>query len=107
LIAQWVQPSRWGIPAEQGVQSKKTRFSFAPDKAVWINSFPSGLSSAPCELTFPAGAPRELDFVAGYFAVEQNVEDLALSPVIGWSIKDRAPATPVMVTRFPVEAEPD
>jgi hypothetical protein len=36
-----------------------------------------------------------MDLVAGFFAVERNPSDLALSPVIGWSVAEPPPKTPV------------
>lgn len=73
----------WAIPAGSGVTT---------------GSFPSGLSSVPVKLTIPARrAEVDIDLVAGFLAIEQNPDDLALSPVIGWSVTERAPEKPVMI----------
>jgi len=64
---------------------------------VGTNSFPSGLSSVPFELKSPDGSTRKLELVAGFFGIEQDSEDLALSPVIGWCVAEPPPQTPVLV----------
>lgn len=61
------------------------------------DAFPSGLSSVPFELWFPDNSIRELDLVAGFFGIEQDPEDLALSPVISWCVAEPPPKTPVSV----------
>jgi hypothetical protein len=38
-----------------------------------------------------------MDLVAGFLAVEQDPEDLALEPVISWSVAERAPTQPVVI----------
>jgi hypothetical protein len=38
-----------------------------------------------------------LDLVAGFLAIEQDPVDLALSPVISWSVTERAPEKPVLI----------
>jgi hypothetical protein len=44
---------------------------------------------------FNNGSIAEVDLVAGFSGVEQNPSDLSLSPVIGWSVTEPAPQTPV------------
>jgi hypothetical protein len=38
-----------------------------------------------------------LDFVAGFFAVDQNPSDLSLSPVISWSVTEPPPKVSVAI----------
>lgn len=64
---------------------------------VSIKSFPSGLSSVPFALKLPDDSTRKLDLVAGFFGVEQDPEDLAVSPVINWCIAEPPPQTPVLI----------
>ena len=64
---------------------------------VGTNWFPSGLSSVPFELRLPDDSNRMLDLVAGFLGVEQDSEDFALSPVIGWCVAEPAPETPILV----------
>jgi Domain of unknown function (DUF4419) len=73
----------WALPIDQGVTPA---------------SFPSGLSSVPVKVAFKDRSESDVDLVAGFFAVKQNA-DLALSPVIGWSVAEPPPKTPVMVHR--------
>ena len=86
----------WAIPVKSGV---KTAWGQEPgaEKGVPPKSFPSGLSSVPVKLTSPRGSSIVVDLVAGFFAVEQNPDDLALSPVISWAVTEPAPQKPVMV----------
>ena len=70
-------------------------FSPLESKGVAPKSFPSGLSSVPVKVQFQHGSKCDLDVVAGFFAVRQNLSDLALSPMIGWSVTEQAPSTPV------------
>ena len=86
----------WSLPIEKGVETAPM-FDPGADQGVATGAFPSGLSSVPIKLSFPDGSKRELDLVAGYFGVEQAAEDLSLSAAIGWSVTERAPATPVMI----------
>jgi hypothetical protein len=46
---------------------------------------------------FPNGLTSGVDLVAGFLAVEQDPEDLAISPVIGWSVTESAPIKPVQI----------
>jgi hypothetical protein len=65
---------------------------------VGTNSFPSGISSVPFDLKLPEESTRKLNLVAGFLAVEQDAEDLALSPVIGWCVAEPPPRTHIVVT---------
>jgi hypothetical protein len=49
------------------------------------------------KLSFPNGLTSGVDLVAGFLAVEQDPEDLAISPVIGWSVTESAPIKPVQI----------
>jgi hypothetical protein len=72
----------WVIPVEKGL---KTGFGVDKDgteKSVAKANFPSGLSSVPCILDFGFRRKVEVDLVGGFLGVEQDPEDLALSPVI-------------------------
>jgi hypothetical protein len=69
------------------------------DKGVTTNGFPKGLSSVPVKVGFNDGSSCEVDLVAGFFAVEQDPADLALSPVIGWSVAEPPPKTTVQPER--------
>jgi hypothetical protein len=71
----------WALPARSGVPPK---------------SFPSGLSSVPIKVEVK-GERFNLDLVAGFFAVKQNSSDLALSAVVGWSVTEPPPKTPVVL----------
>ena len=87
----------WAVPVEKGV---KTGFGLGEpgsEKGVGKESFPSGLASVPVNLSFLNGSTNKIDLVAGFLAVEQDPEDLALSPVIGWSAAESAPAKPVLI----------
>jgi hypothetical protein len=67
------------------------------EKGIGKKGFPSGLTSVPVNLTLPEGQSIGIDIVAGFFGVEQDPRDLALSPAIGWAVTERAPEKPVMV----------
>jgi hypothetical protein len=69
----------WALPVRKGVQPA---------------SFPSGLSSVPVKVEFTNGSSCDVDLVAGFFAMEQDTSDLALSPVIGWSVAESRPPAP-------------
>jgi hypothetical protein len=86
----------WAIPVKGGV---RTGFGGEPgaEKGVGLKSFPSGLSSVPVKLTSPRGSSIVVDLVAGFFGVEQNPDDLALSPVISWAVTEPRPQKPVTV----------
>lgn len=90
----------WAVPVEMGV---KTRGGFAGEpsagRGVATRSFPSGLASVPVKFFHknPAALEMNLDLVAGFLGIEQDPADLALSPVISWSVTERAPEKPVTV----------
>jgi hypothetical protein len=71
----------WALPARNGVPPKR---------------FPSGLSSVPIKVVVKAES-FDLDLVAGFLAVKQGASDLALSTVIGWSVTEPPPKTPVVL----------
>jgi hypothetical protein len=85
----------WALPVDKGVKTNSFPLSPLNVKGVSPASFPSGLSSLPIKVGFNSGSACDVDLVAGFFAVEQNPSDLALSPVIGWSVVDPPPKTPV------------
>jgi Domain of unknown function (DUF4419) len=75
----------WALPVREGVPP---------------SSFPSGLSSVPVKLEVKTEVKTErfdLDLVAGFFAVKQDLPDLSLSTVIGWSVAEPPPKTPVLL----------
>jgi hypothetical protein len=86
----------WAVPVEKGIEMR-----FNPDASEGVSRkrFPSGLASVPVDLKFPDGSSNPFDLVAGFLAVEQRQSDLALSPVIGWSLAERPPAVPVGIFR--------
>jgi uncharacterized protein DUF4419 len=81
----------WALPVDKGV---KTGFNV---KGISPASFPSGLSSVPVRVQFKDGSSTDVDLVAGFFAVEQNASDLALSTVIGWCVTEPPPKKPVIL----------
>jgi hypothetical protein len=87
----------WAVPVEKGVNTGFGLGEPGSEKGVGKDGFPSGLASVPVNLNFPSGSTNKIDLVAGFLAVEQDLEDLALSPVIGWSVAERAPAKPVVI----------
>jgi hypothetical protein len=88
----------WAIPVETGIETRRSLGGEpGAEKGVATASFPSGLASVPVKLSFPNGSAKELDFVAGFVGVEQSPNDLALSPVISWSVTERAPSKPVVI----------
>jgi hypothetical protein len=92
------QREHWAIPVESGVETRRGLGGEpGAEKGVATGSFPSGLASVPIKLSFRGGSKNELDLVAGFFAVEQNPHDLALSPLISWSLTERPPAAPVWI----------
>jgi hypothetical protein len=87
----------WALAIDQGVETKNLAFDASSGKGVRTASFPSGLSSAPVKLRFNDGSEIMLDFVAGFFAVEQDPSDLSVSPVISWSVTEPPPKVPVTI----------
>jgi hypothetical protein len=85
----------WALTTDEGVPTSRL-FSPLASKGVGSKSFPSGLSSVPVKVRYK-GSECAMDLVAGFFAVKQNPLDLALSPVIGWSVTEPAPRTPVEI----------
>jgi Domain of unknown function (DUF4419) len=71
----------WALPVRKGVPTR---------------SFPSGLSSAPVKVKVKTER-FDLDLVAGFLAVKQGASDLSLSTVIGWSVAEPPPMTPVLL----------
>jgi Domain of unknown function (DUF4419) len=87
----------WAIPVENGVETRRGFGEPGAEKGVAQKSFPSGLASVPVKLGLPNGSTSEMDLVAGFLAVEQDPEDLALEPLISWSVAERAPTQPVVI----------
>jgi hypothetical protein len=77
----------WALPIDQGVQTGGRMVRAPSSKGVRLKTFPSGLSSVPVKLTFNDRPDRDVELVAGFFAVKQH-PDGALSPVIGWSVAE-------------------
>jgi hypothetical protein len=88
----------WALPVDKGVKTSSSPLSPFNVKGVSPASFPSGLSSVPIKVKFTTGGSADVDLVAGFFAVEQNPSNLALSPVIGWSVAE--PPSKTKVTMF-------
>jgi hypothetical protein len=84
----------WALPLDKGVEMTNRSLS---NKGVRLASFPSGLSSAPVKVRLYNGSDSDVDLVAGFFGVKQNPSDLTLSSVIGWSVTELAPKTPVTI----------
>lgn len=74
----------WAVLLAQGVAA-----------GVGMRSFPSGLASAPVKLVRWPDGRLEADFVGGFLGVEQDSKDLALSPMIGWCMAEKAPSRPI------------
>jgi hypothetical protein len=91
------QRHEWALPIDRGVETKNELFNASSGQGVRTASFPSGLSSAPVKLRFNDSSKSMLDFVAGFFAVEQNPSDLSVSPVISWSVTEPPPKVPVTI----------
>ena len=87
----------WALPVDKGVDMAPGRFSPLGSKGVRHRSFPSGLSSAPVKVRFNDESTTGVDLVAGFFAVRQNLPDLAVSTIIGWCVAEPAPEKPVMI----------
>jgi hypothetical protein len=85
----------WALPVANGVETRKSMFG--PSKGVRTKSFPSGLSRVPVKLSFPNGSEYDADLLGGFFAVEQNPVDRALSPHMSWCLTVPPPETPVRV----------
>jgi Domain of unknown function (DUF4419) len=89
----------WAIPVEAGVKTRGFGGEPGAEKGVPPHSFPSGLSSVPVKLSFSGKEhpELELDLVAGFFGIEQDAVNLALSPIVSWSVTQRAPENPVLI----------
>lgn len=60
--------------------------------SVALESFPSGLSSAPVKIQFSDSRPSlDVDLMAGFFGVFQDPGDYSLSPQIAWAVVNRDP----------------
>lgn len=77
-----------------GRQTRGFRGGPGAEKGVPPRSFPSGLSSVPVELSFSVKEQPELDLdlVAGFFGIEQDPVNCALSPLVSELVYDRAGA---------------
>jgi Domain of unknown function (DUF4419) len=95
-VFQWNRENWVPAPA---ICPKTPRSQLVPSVLTGVGTrhFPSGLSSVPFDLKFPDNSTRKLDLVAGFLGVEQDAEDLALSPVIGWCFAEPPPQTPVLM----------
>jgi hypothetical protein len=87
----------WALPVEKGVETRNFFFDSSSGKGVSLKSFPSGISSVPVNVHFNNGSPSDVDLVAGFFGVRQDPNSWTLSPVIGWSITEPAPKTPIEI----------
>ncbi len=89
----------WAMPVDKGVPARRGMIESGSEKGTPTSSFPSGLSRVPVKVL---GIPKwqEVDFVAGFLGVEQDPQTLSLSPVISWSVTQRAPAEPILVDRW-------
>jgi len=70
------------------------RPSASTEDGLFPAQFPSGMSSVPFlyEVIDPSGKPlfkRSMELLAGLVGVKQDPETLALSPEIGWAVRDR------------------
>ena len=65
-------------------------------KGVSPSAFPSGLCSVPIRVGMEDGLWQDLDLVAGFLGFEQDPGGLALSPLISWSVAERAPKESVL-----------
>lgn len=95
-VFQW-ERRNW-IPVGLAPETPRPRLASDDSYGVGTRSFPSGLSSVPFDLKSPDRSTRKLDLVAGFLGVEQDSEDLALSPVIGWCVVEPPPQTHIVVT---------
>ncbi len=66
-------------------------------RGIGTNQLPSGLTSVPVHVGFPNGSNRDFDMVAGFLAVERDLTDLSVSPLISWSVAEPTPRTPIQV----------
>ena len=87
----------WAIPVEAGVKTFFGPGDPGAEMGVATKMFPSGLASVPLNVTLPRNANVSLDLVGGFLAVQQDPDDLALSPLIGWAVAESAPTKPVVL----------
>lgn len=92
----------WALPIGRGVVTKSVFHPLA-NKGVGLRAFPSGLSSAPLKVVIE-NSETMMDLVAGFFAVQQDPSNLALSPLIGWCVAEQPPQTPSTLPRGPFPA---
>lgn len=85
----------WAVPIKHGVSTYAGFDEAAAAGGVSEDKFPSGLASVPVKLTFPDDSAQDIDLVAGFFGVEQDSRDLALTPVISWAVAERTPSTSI------------
>jgi hypothetical protein len=60
--------------------------------------FPSRLASVPLKVTLPDNRKVDLDLLGGFLAIQQDPDDFALSPVLGWAVTESAPAKHVYIS---------
>ena len=85
----------WAVPMEN-----KDDFGDrlgGPVGSVSTKSFPAGLSRVPVKLAFPDGQTHDADLLGGFFAVEQDQANQALSPYMSWCVAVPPPEKPVPV----------
>ena len=87
----------WALSVDQGVETKAPMFDPLAKAGVGLKGFPSGLSSARLKVSLNDGSRQELDLVAGFLAVQQDLSDLALAPHISWCVAELPPQEPVLV----------
>jgi len=54
--------------------------------AVALDSFPTGISSAPLHVTLPDKSETDVAVMGGFLGVSQRDEDNALAPIISWAV---------------------
>jgi hypothetical protein len=87
-------PERW---RNHIFDNQRKRWAVSREKGVGAGAFPSGLSSVPIHVEFQDGSSRPLELVAGYTGVVQSPTDLAISPLISWSVTVPRPEQPVLI----------
>jgi hypothetical protein len=87
----------WALGVEQGVKTANQMYEPGAEMGAGLKSFPSGLSSVPIKVKLMDGSSRGLDLVGGFFAVCQDVKDMALSPHISWCVAEPPPEKPLAV----------
>ena len=87
----------WALTVDQGVETARPQFDPLIRMGVGLKGFPSGLSSARIKVSFMNGSQMDLDLVAGFLAVKQDLSDLALAPHISWCVAEPPPQKPGMI----------